>query len=82
LGALARSASGEILEFLAKTAKIFLENENFHSAGAAHLARFWRNTEFMNDLPGLTQCDLRVAEARKCGVKLGPSLCRRFHRID
>jgi hypothetical protein len=44
LGALARSAWGGMLEFLGKTAKKILRNENFRSAGAAHLARFWRNT--------------------------------------
>jgi hypothetical protein len=44
LGALARSACGGMLEFPGKTAKKNLGNENFLLGGAAHLARFWRNT--------------------------------------
>jgi hypothetical protein len=44
LGALARSAFGEMLEFLGKTAKKFLKMKNFLPAGAAQKARFSRNT--------------------------------------
>jgi hypothetical protein len=44
-----------MLEFLGKTAKKILEIRDFGLGGAAHLARFSRNTEFMAGLALFTQ---------------------------